>query len=82
MRWQWALIGLPAMIMVATARGGFNPIPVPPPWFATEHSDPSFSANARWLVAVLVVYGPIALLALAALLRRVRHFLDEDRLGP
>jgi hypothetical protein len=88
MRWRlpvlvfWVVVGLPALLILATSNGGFDPLPAAPPLFRAADPDTSFLANAAWLVAAVVVYLPMLLLAAAALARWIGDFVREDRHGP
>jgi hypothetical protein len=85
MKWRWGLLGVwlvfgfPALIMAATAHGGFDPLPAPLPLLRGDRSDTSLVANVGWLSAVLIVYGPIVILSASALWRWVRRFVAADR---
>jgi hypothetical protein len=85
MKWRsglfafWLVVGLPALIMAATANGGFDPFPAPLPLLRGTRADTSVLANAEWVFAVAVVYGPIAVLAAAALWRWARQSVTRKR---
>jgi hypothetical protein len=88
MRWTWwmlgfwAVIGLPALMIHATFDGGFDPIPAAAPFFRSGQGHLSIGTNASWLFAVVIVYGPIVVLTVAALWRWIGGIIREDRLGP
>jgi hypothetical protein len=85
MKWRsglfafWLVVGFPALMMATTADGSFDPTPAPLPLLRGNRSDTSILANAEWVFAVAVVYGPIAVLAAAALWRWVRQFVTRER---
>jgi hypothetical protein len=76
----WLIVGLAPFLMVATRDGSFQPLPSGPP--AAHATNWSIVANANWVIAAIVVYGPLLLIIAVPLWRWVEDIIREDRLDP